>query len=123
MPGARAPDVEVAALRRERLEDGLQGRDHVPVAADHERVANLEAPIATDRSAKFTGNRSPSDVAAFIARKQATIEPVGADREPGEEVNEIVQRPAKLNRERSEATPRFALEPLTTERYHGHHQA
>jgi len=36
-------------------------------------VANLEAPIATDRSAKFTGNRSPSDVAAFIARKQATV--------------------------------------------------
>lgn len=36
-------------------------------------VANLEAPVATDRSAKFTGNRSPSDVAAFIARKQATV--------------------------------------------------
>jgi TonB family protein len=36
-------------------------------------VANLEAPTATDRSAKFTGNRSPSDVAAFIARKQATV--------------------------------------------------
>ncbi len=36
-------------------------------------VANLEPPTATDRSAKFTGNRSPSDVAAFIARKQATV--------------------------------------------------
>jgi TonB family protein len=36
-------------------------------------VANLETPTATDRSAKFTGNRSPSDVAAFIARKQATV--------------------------------------------------
>jgi TonB family protein len=36
-------------------------------------VANLEAPVATDRSAKFTGTRSPSDVAAFIARKQATV--------------------------------------------------
>jgi TonB family protein len=36
-------------------------------------VANLETPVATDRSAKFTGNRSPSDVAAFIARKQATV--------------------------------------------------
>lgn len=36
-------------------------------------VANLEPPTPTDRSAKFTGNRSPSDVAAFIARKQATV--------------------------------------------------
>jgi TonB family protein len=36
-------------------------------------VANLEAPTPTDRSAKFTGNRSPSDVAAFVARKQATV--------------------------------------------------
>jgi TonB family protein len=36
-------------------------------------VANLEPPTPTDRSAKFTGNRSPSDVAAFVARKQATV--------------------------------------------------
>ncbi len=36
-------------------------------------VANLEAPVATDHSARFTGNRSPSDVAAFIARKQSTV--------------------------------------------------
>lgn len=36
-------------------------------------VADLERTMAMDRSAKFTGNRSPSDVAAFIARKQAMV--------------------------------------------------
>jgi TonB family protein len=36
-------------------------------------VAGLERPIAVDRSARFTGNRSPSDVAAFIARKQGMV--------------------------------------------------
>ena len=36
-------------------------------------VADLERTTATDRSAKFTGNRSPSDVAAYIARKQSMV--------------------------------------------------
>jgi TonB family protein len=42
-------------------------------AASKMGVADLERTTQTDRSAKFTGNRSPSDVASFIAKKQSTV--------------------------------------------------
>ena len=44
VPGARAADVEVAALGGERVEDGLERRHVVVLAADHQGVADLEAP-------------------------------------------------------------------------------
>ncbi len=36
-------------------------------------VTDTERPTATDKSAKFTGNRSPGEVAAFISKKQSMV--------------------------------------------------
>ena len=44
VPGARSADVEVAALRSERVEDRLQRLHGRVLAADHQGVAHLEAP-------------------------------------------------------------------------------
>ena len=44
VPGTRAADVEVAALRRQGLEDRLERLDGLTVAADHQAVPDLEPP-------------------------------------------------------------------------------
>ena len=36
-------------------------------------VTDTERPVASDNKAKFTGNRSPGEVAAFISKKQAMV--------------------------------------------------
>ncbi len=50
MAGSRAADVEVAARRGERREDRLERLDRVLLAADHEAVADLEAPDPAARA-------------------------------------------------------------------------
>jgi len=44
MTGTRAAHVQVAAVRRERLEDRLERLDRLPLAADHQAIADLETP-------------------------------------------------------------------------------
>lgn len=64
-------DAVAATAAAENLVKGFQNARSA--VASKMGVADLEATMATDRSAKFNGNRSPSDVAAFIARKQTMV--------------------------------------------------
>jgi hypothetical protein len=48
--GPRAADVEIAALRGERLEDRLERLDRVGRPADHQAVTHLEAPNSAARA-------------------------------------------------------------------------